>query len=624
MTVPSMGGTGELFYPAQFAFNAPQDSGGDSSSSETSRIRGVEMLRANALAQAGYQPGVGGSGFSANPNAYYGLQQQQQQQNQAVGPNDAWQFSTDFRMPMQRKMDDGFAQYLPAGASSQLGGPSAMMNPTNLDFNNANTNGSGGPYGLHGRRGSIDAYSDGSGLSAPNSAASSSVHLPLDFNSTDLPPGGQQIQPLSTLYQFDENQHPPPSREGRVASSFGLMTLADGDQPFIGDFNNANNNINADGTAPFFSQHAMKLPPQDSTPRPFRNDDNRAGQSLNSPRDREAEMRELRDFWKQYLRTPLTGPSLGQTPKAELLNNQFGSFGDAARPTPKRGLSRVASLPSVRTPPEEKGSVLPSRVTNSHSQSHAQLPAVQTADDLKSYEQAVLARKPLNLTFVPRKGRHSISSSASPQPIPEQQQQLMQAQMAAAGQNATSNMFARPGPLAAFNSTDGGNSSDDNPISDNASVQRPNFKRLASQTLENATQKRTMFRWGESEDALDDSESDMDVPSDIGSPPNRFDTVNSEMRTSSMSPTSYHRGMQLAHAGVTGSGADALLDRFRRQSAPTGMRPLMNGMDTGNGNVHENSPSPLQASHTQSTVNMSMNAPQPGLPGIDSSALVPS
>ena len=615
-----MGGSGDLMYPAQFAFNAPPgappwdsdsslpslsfsgtDSGGDSSSSDAVRFRNADMMRAAALGQSGYPPGAGGSGFATNPSAYYSLQQQQQ-----VGPNDAWQFS----MPIQRKIDDGFAQYLPSQSAAQFAGSSAIINPTNMDFNSGNAVGNGSLYNLQSRRRSIDGFSDASGVSAPNSAASSSVHLPLEFGSTELSQGGQQIQPLSSLYQFDENQQPPPSREGRVASSFGLMSLADGDQPFIGNFNNANqNNIHMDGSAPFFSQHAMKLPPQDSTPRPLRNDEGRIG-SGNSPRDREAEMRELREFWKQYLKTPLTGPSFGQTPKAELLNNQFGSYGDSSRPTPKRGLSRVASLPSVRTPTDEKVTALPSRVTNSHSQSHAQLPVVQTTDDLKSYEQAVLARKPLNLTFVPRKGRHSISSSASPQPAGDQQQQQSQGQSTGHGANGSQWSFGAPDPLAALSSNDGGNSSDDNPMSNDGSSQRPTFKRLASQTLESGTQKRTMFRWGEPEDAIDDTDSDADPTSEMGSPPNPYDASNPNMRTS-MSPGSYHRGMQFAHAGsVAGkAGADILLDRFRRQSAPTTMRPNMNGVDASNGSVGDGSPSPapytaspLQASHSQVNV----------------------
>ncbi|KAL5525869.1 hypothetical protein ACEPAG_7207 [Sanghuangporus baumii] len=631
LTVPSMGaGAGELFYPAQFAFNAPPgaqnwdsdssnppslsfsgtDSGADSSSSDPARYRDP------AFSQTGYPPGMagGGTGFAANSNPYYSLQSQQQGQ-QTVAPTDAWQFPTDFRLPLQRKMDEGFAQYLPASSSAQFGGSSAMVNPTNLEFNG---NGSS-LYGLHARRGSVGAYSDGSGFSAPNSAASSSTHLPLEFDPNEQSQGGQQIQPLSMLYHFDDNQQAPPSREGRVASSFGLMSLADGDQPFIGNFNSANNNVNVDGTAPFFTQHAMKLPPQDSTPRPFRDDENR---TVTTPRDREQEMRELKEFWKQYLRTPLTGSSLGATPKAELLNNQLGSFGDGSRPTPKRGLSRVASLPSVRTPPDEKNVAVPSRVTNSHSQSHVQLPALQNNEDLKSYEQAVLARKPLNLTFVPpRKGRHSISSSASPQPAVEHSQ-LPGASL------ANLLMYPRPGPLAALSSTDGGNSSDDNPGPTEPSL-RPGFKRLASQTLENSTQKRTMFRWGESEDVLDDSESDADGPSDAGSPPNRFDGLNSSTRTSSMSPSSYHRNMQAAHSGLNGpvSGTETLLDRFRRQSAPSGLRPNISAMEMTNGKMDESSPSPvsyaaspLQASHVAD--NTQLSASRPGLTGVDGNALV--
>ncbi len=353
-------------------------------------------------------------------------------------------------------MSDSFAQYLPnAGFIDAVG--------TGASFHG------GGLYSLHSahnhhavsaRRGSIDAFSDaeldGDGHSEPsqcNSASSSSMHLPLVEQQQQHPPQG----PYHALADFDgyssSGSHygtgsssdghaypaPPGSRDGgRFATSFGDLSLSD---PAASSSSFMENN--PEGNAPFFTGPAMKTSPQDSTPRPVKdmmavaaaqyehqqqqqqqqqNADQSSAQSQSnaqSARDREAEMRELRDFWKQYLRTPLTGPSLGQTPKAELLNSQFG-MGDAsgesnARPGVKRGLSRVASLPSVRTPPEEKPQGV-FQMPRAQQQQSRDVPmqtpggarGSRTEDDLKRYEQAILARQhevPLKLSIQPKARR---------------------------------------------------------------------------------------------------------------------------------------------------------------------------------------------------------------------------
>lgn len=685
MTVPSMGG--ELFYTqanahstihpnAQFAFNPPPGAPSwESDYSDTPSLSLSALTDSGAdsspdLTAARYrvmnQPGFG----YVNPTDYYSLQQQQQQQQQ-----NNW----NIPLPMQnnqRKVDDGFAQYLPPGVPGhqQIGGPSsALLNPSNLDFHGHGSASGGGLYNLQHRRGSVDGFSDTSGASAPNSANSSSVHLPLDFSSSTS--SDQQQPQFSALYnQFDnEGQRViPPSREGRVASSFGMMSLADmdGDQPFIADFNTGTNGMslgmNMEGNAPFFTQHAMKLPPSDSTPRPFRGGESSfntfnnvnngiqtslstsstgGGASGTSESDREAELRELREFWKQYLRTPLTGPMLGSnfgmTPKAELINNQLGALGEATRPTPKRGLSRVASLPSVRTPSEEKSvpRVVSNNVNNGfgnngHSQSYAQLAATE---DLKSYEQAVLARKPLSsLNLVPRKGRNSVSSSASPQP------QTLQSTFS---QHPL--MFADSGSLAALMGPDGsGSSSDDNLPngSSSTSTARPSFKRLASQTLENTTQKRAFFRWG-SEEAVEDTDSEADVPSEDASAASISNSASPAMgfvdeqkntnigvKDGIEGHANYHRGMQFLHS-------EPLIDRYRRQSAPTGLRPSLGELNLSDLHLHSHqeqsaSPvsytaSPMQANHPKSVVvapimNTNLSAPQPGLPIVDSDSLLQS
>lgn len=711
MTVPSMGqtipGATELFYPsnAPFAFH-PGAHSWDSDSPNPSPSPSLS-LSASAYAtdhgQDSPSPDLAAryrsASFSGQPtfsnligtnvNDLYALQQRAHAQPGA-GLNDAWQMPSEFRIPpyQQRKIDESFAQYLPSSLSN-----SALSNTFDP---NSSSNGlyNLGNNSLHARRGSVGAYSDSnsnSNSSAPNSAASSSIHLPLEFSGESGP------SPSEMMFSYDDGQHPPPSRDGsRVTSSFGLMSLADGanqsghpgDQPFslasvnFGDLNVNGGQTDASG-APFFSQHAMKMPPQDSTPRPFLNMGSNANGgptlSLNSPRDRdrETEMRELRDFWKQYLRTPLTGPQLGQTPKAELLNSQVANMdyglgvglssigastnlGGLGRPTPKRGLSRVASLPSVRTPSVETFSYLTQRARdanngadpsqhNGYGQSHQDAGGLQQSlssadlahansigpgagdglgtDNLKSYEQAILARKPFNLNFTvpPRKGRNgSASSSVSPQPAP---QSILQSQV-------------QPGrgPLAALamenlaNPLDSGSSSEESGLKGSnaralsSAAARPGFKRLASQTLERGSQKRTNFRFGsgedeDGEDFIEERDSEMESESEAGmderetrmrmpygtkfggkqadgspSPMMDFmDSSSASTRKGDLSPGSYHRGLAMAHAqaqshtslaSLSGRGADGrsssskedtvqnglagetLMERFRRQSAP--------------------------------------------------------
>lgn len=576
MTVPSMA-QGDLFYPhqAQFAFNAPHgvaswedspnppsltlssstaDSGHDSSSSDiTGRYRNAEMLR-SAVLPPGY------TAHSAPFSGYYG-----NTSVSGVSP-DQWQMQSEYvihgdgQLGRRDKMQESFAQYLPPGSSaSHTAGPSSLLHPSNLDFQG------GGLYNLHPRRGSIDGYSDGG---SANSAASSSAHLPLDFGSSGDQQQQQSLDFSAYSNQFDDGPRPPPSRDGRFASSFGLMSLADGDGSFAGNFNNV------EGNAPFFSQTAMKLPPQDSTPRPFRGDEDlsHTTQNSNSTRDREAEMRELREFWKQYLRTPLSGPSLGQTPKAELLN-QFGTLADS-RPTPKRGLSRVASLPSVRTPPDEKSAALPSRLSQSHVAPTPGPRAPQTTDDLRSYEQAVLARKaPVNLNLVPKKGRRSNTSSVSPGNSPAISQQNPQTT-----QGRQPGTFLEPGP----NNIPGANPLGMSRLQtsgisgDQTSDNRPSFKRLPSQTLENSVQKRALFHWNGtvSEEAIDDGDSDVD-----GSTGGYPSTTRSNAQ---------YGGVHIP---------ETLADRFRRQSAPTTLRPGLSDLGFSNEQGHGHMYSSMNGHH---------------------------
>jgi hypothetical protein len=207
---------------------------------------------------------------------------------------------------------------------------------------------------------------------------------------------------------------------------------------------------------------------------------------------REAETRELREFWKAYMRTPLTGggPLGGPTPTTS--GAMLGTSTDAepARPTlaGKRGLSRVASLPSVKTPAREQaqyapGSMMPPVQRNAYTSANA--------DDLRSYEQAVLSRRaPMNLNLIPKRARagssalvgaydDSHTSSVSP---PSQNAIAMPPRPNTANAYHPTAYTYDPsvrGTSTAASTDDGsGNSSDPE-----RGAGRPNFKRLASQTL---------------------------------------------------------------------------------------------------------------------------------------------
>lgn len=182
--------------------------------------------------------------------------------------------------------------------------------------------------------------------------------------------------------------------------------------------------------------------------------------------------REMREFWRQYMRTPLTGPGASTplfgsllTPTASGNHLQLGAgLADDGRPAPpSRRHSRVASLPSLKTPTSlglsEYGIFVPinnnnaSYTTHNQSQglsSYLQPPTFQLnlggatkkykdsqqrqreheqdtqpspgqanhrgtihdQEDLKSYEQAVLARRGVTeLKIVPRR-RGTVASGA--------------------------------------------------------------------------------------------------------------------------------------------------------------------------------------------------------------------
>ncbi|KAF9013572.1 hypothetical protein BDZ89DRAFT_1077084 [Hymenopellis radicata] len=210
--------------------------------------------------------------------------------------------------------------------------------------------------------------SSGSGSSASSSAASSSVHLPLDSYITNV--------------QQPAHAHPAPNGEGGFSSAFGLMSLDD--PAVLAGF--------ATDGQPFFDS-ISQLPPINSS-----NSQQPSGHiPANHPYQtyqaqsvgvvREEEVRELREFWKEYMRTPLTG-------------NMANAHSE--QPTPHRR-QRVSSLPSVKTPTE-----------NIYGNGRT----MHDADDLRSYEAAVLARKaPIHLSMNSGlKGRRERSATGAQNP----------------------------------------------------------------------------------------------------------------------------------------------------------------------------------------------------------------
>lgn len=125
---------------------------------------------------------------------------------------------------------------------------------------------------------------------------------------------------------------------------------------------------------------------------------------------RDGDMKELRDFWKQYMRTPFSGP---EGPNSSL------SQPPSVMSPPGYRRPRVASMPSSKTP-----TIAVSLQQQSQQQSQQQQndpnrgeSGVRTTlqEDLKSYEAAVMARKaPTNLNLVPKMRRGTVPGLPPP------------------------------------------------------------------------------------------------------------------------------------------------------------------------------------------------------------------
>jgi hypothetical protein len=210
------------------------------------------------------------------------------------------------------------------------------------------------------------------------------------------------------------------------------------------------------------------------------------GQTGNVPAGTPAGLKELKEMWKQYMKTPFSGQPLAH------------ELHPAGSPKRERGLSRVASLPSVKTPSavtagwgdpmrgvngslpqQQQQQQHPNGTNNTQYGGNAAYSRVHNhPDDLRSYEQAVLARRaPLTLHLAPRRrGNTTSTGPAATHPPPP----------ATATAPAKGN---RASPAGSGSGSDRSmSSSRGSPISSSGSqgtedASRPTFKRLPSQTL---------------------------------------------------------------------------------------------------------------------------------------------
>ncbi|KAH9925499.1 uncharacterized protein B0H18DRAFT_1008747 [Fomitopsis serialis] len=348
--------------------------------------------------------------------------------------------------------------------SSGAGEPSLQTHPPaygsafpSLSSGSGNANGYHGANVYHPRSENLseDFNSDGGSThhshSLPGSAQSSNVHLPLPDQSqarqSYILPGFTHLDSANHDDRDDGSSNDPDSHhnsskqnghvyehegqgEGGFSSAFGLMSL---DDP------NVLAGLASD-SAPFFSNLTpgasglnLQTPTQDMIA------------ALKTGRS-DGDSKEMRDFWKMYLRTPLSGPgSSNGMPLATPTGP--GQILGAGRPSPTRRHSRVTSLPSIKTPttlPDWSSNMFPasgrdmSRAQRGHEdgrggqQRNEGNPGVfssmrttlHDADDLRSYEQAVLARKaPMNLNLVPKRRGTMPAGTAPPNGLQPQHSQ---------------------------------------------------------------------------------------------------------------------------------------------------------------------------------------------------------
>lgn len=352
------------------------------------------------------------------------------------------------------------------------------------------------PSGHHRRSEELsDDYGSDSAVSIPSSANSSTVHLPVDH--TQRRPYTAESASPTIPYQNGARKDDG-TGEGGFSSAFGLMSLddpnvlaglANDSAPF---FSALNQYTHAEGGSHSANSSSTSLHTEGSindgasqtshtsqssigssgnlglslpTPTPELIASLKSGGLLSAGGREALDSKELREFWKQYMRTPLTGPGANtplfplQTPTGPGQQLGAGMAGSstaagAGRPSPSRRHSRVASLPSMKTPPilgqgpmqefntfaptgnfslslgpkarerqkQHQGNLNDQQGQDDRAHQHPKVSysSVRTtlhgnADDLKSYEQAVLARKaPTTLNLVPKRRGTLPAGSTAP------------------------------------------------------------------------------------------------------------------------------------------------------------------------------------------------------------------
>lgn len=268
-------------------------------------------------------------------------------------------------------------------------------------------------YAYRPRRSSVD-YSDGSSAShsIPSSATSSNAHLPLSAG--DMYQGASEdfqqrmlLEPQrrrdsmtspSVPESHDQQQSDQQSRvaEGGFSSAFGLMSI---DDP------NVLAGLSTD-CVPFFSNAAMNMRPHspNATPMPPK------ALSQQQLRDRGMSLsalptpglgRDADNLWKQYMRTPMSGPHPASSEAPGTMPQS---------PSSRRRV-RVSSLPSSKTPTAERA--LPG-MANGNGEG-ARMTLHGNPEDLRSYEAAVNARNAsLNLNLPKRRGTRASPPASVP------------------------------------------------------------------------------------------------------------------------------------------------------------------------------------------------------------------
>lgn len=422
--------------------------------------------------------------------------------------------------------------------------PSAVSDTFDPDFYNPNGLGSG----FRARRASFD-YSDSSSApshSVPSSATSSSAHLPLPGpgelfdNSLDNVQGQRgdsqhrDAAPSSQPSSYPTSEQQRPTSEGGFSSAFGLMSIED---------QNALAQLQPDGVSFFSNVGVGGVMPHspNATPMPARQGSQSHQPSQQPFRDRGMSLSalqtpgEMRDVWKAYVRTPLSGPG-GDDTAANTNTSQSQQAQMSMSPSSQRRRLRVSSLPSV-TPTVERGHPLMNGYAGGHVEgSRGSMHG--NSDDLRSYEAAVNARSAsLNLNLVPRRRgtRGGVSRSPVQPSGSASAENLSATDMAALSRPSSSSSvsslahafgphqqsYVKPPPLSnpsislpipsVHGHGLGGGSfgnlprelpsressvASDGTGSSEGEVFRPSFKRLASQTLGPANSKRALVERG--------------------------------------------------------------------------------------------------------------------------------